>query len=78
MVSNQLKQGLLERFFHKLYAASGKYNRIGSYWERGNKNKIDLVAINDLKKEIVIAEIKVSKSRINLAELEKKGEKPCR
>lgn len=64
---------ILERFFHELYAASGEYNRIGSYWERGNKNEIDLVAINDLKKEIVIAEIKVNKNRINLAELEKKA-----
>jgi hypothetical protein len=64
---------ILERFFHELYAASGNYNRIGSYWERGNKNEIDLVAVNDLRKELVIAEIKVNKSRINLAELEKKA-----
>ncbi len=64
---------VLERFFHEVYAASGEYNRIGSYWERGNKNEIDLVAINDLKKEIIIAEIKVNKSRVNLAELEKKS-----
>jgi hypothetical protein len=68
---------ILERFFHELYAASGEYNRIGSYWERGNKNEIDLVAINDLKKEIVIAEIKVNKSKINLAELEKKAKNLC-
>ena len=64
---------ILERFFHELYAASGNYNRIGSYWERGNKNEIDLVAVNDLRKELVIAEIKVNKSRIDLAELEKKA-----
>ena len=64
---------ILERFFRELYAASGNYNRIGSYWERGNKNEIDLVAVNDLRKELVIAEIKVNKSRINLAELEKKA-----
>ncbi|TWJ18985.1 ATP-binding protein [Geobacter argillaceus] len=64
---------ILERFFHELYAASGKFNRIGSHWERGNKNEIDLVAINDIKKEIVIAEIKANKSRISLADLEKKA-----
>jgi AAA+ ATPase superfamily predicted ATPase len=68
---------ILERFFHELYAASGKYNRIGSYWERGNKNEIDLVAINDINKEIVVAEIKTNKSRINLAELEKKAKNIC-
>ena len=64
---------ILERFFRDLFAESGKYNRIGSYWERGNKNEIDLIAVNDLKKEVVIAEIKTNKSRINLTELEKKA-----
>lgn len=64
---------ILERFFQTLYAESGRYNRIGSYWERGNRNEIDLVAVNDLRKELVIAEIKANKSRINLAELEKKA-----
>lgn len=64
---------ILERFFYDLYAASGNYNRIGSYWERGNKNEIDLVAVNDMRKELVIAEIKANKGRINLAELEKKA-----
>jgi AAA+ ATPase superfamily predicted ATPase len=66
---------ILERFFHDLYAASGKYNRIGSYWERGNKNEIDLVAVNDLRKELVIAEIKRNKSRINLPALPQKAER---
>lgn len=66
-------EAILERFFHELYAASGWYNQIGSYWERGNKNEIDLVAINDIKKEIVIAEIKVNKNRISLVKLEKRA-----
>jgi predicted AAA+ superfamily ATPase len=68
---------ILERFFHEMYAASGNFNRIGTYWERGNKNEIDLVAVNDLKKEIVIAEIKVNKNRINLSDLEKKAKNLC-
>jgi hypothetical protein len=66
---------ILERFFQELYAASGRYNRIGSYWERGNKNEIDLVAVNDLRKELVIAEIKRNKSRISLPALQKKAER---
>jgi len=28
-------------------------NQIGSYWEKDNQNEIDLVALNDMKKEIV-------------------------
>jgi uncharacterized protein len=35
------------------------------------------VAANDLKKELVIAEVKLNKSRINLAELEKKAKNLC-
>ncbi len=46
---------------------------IGSYWEKGNQNEIDLVAINDLKKEIIFADIKLNKSRINLTALKTKA-----
>jgi AAA+ ATPase superfamily predicted ATPase len=34
---------LLEQFFHDLFALSGKYNQIGTYWEKKNLNEIDLV-----------------------------------
>ena len=68
---------VLERFFHELFAQTGRYNRIGSYWERGNKNEIDLVAVNDLTKELVIAEVKQNRGRINLVELEKKAHNLC-
>ncbi len=66
---------VLEKFYHELFAATGRFNRIGSYWERGNRNEIDLVAINDLKKEITLAEIKLNKSRISPDELKRKGQK---
>ena len=68
---------VLERFFHELFGLSGRYNRVGSYWERGNKNEIDLVAVNDLTKEMVIAEVKHNRARINLGELEKKARNLC-
>ena len=66
---------MLERFFHELFAASGNFNIIGSYWEKGNQNEIDLVAINDLKNKLIVAEIKMNKSRINLDNLKKKAVK---
>jgi len=56
---------LLEKCFHELLAQTGNYNRIGSYWERGNQNEIDLVAINDMKKTIAIADIKLNRSKLN-------------
>lgn len=64
---------MLEKFYRELFAESGRYNRIGSYWEKGNRNEIDLVAVNDLKKEIVLAEIKLDKSRVRLSELSRKA-----
>jgi AAA+ ATPase superfamily predicted ATPase len=66
---------MLERFFHQLFAESGNYNIIGSYWEKGNQNEIDLVAVNDLKKKLTIAEIKKNKSMINLDSLKMKANK---
>ena len=65
---------LLEKCFHELLAETGNYNRIGSYWERGNQNEIDLVAINDMKKTITIADIKLSKSRLSVAGLKHRAQ----
>ncbi|MCK5058511.1 MAG: ATP-binding protein [Candidatus Aminicenantes bacterium] len=66
---------ILESFFQQLFADTLLYNRIGSYWEKGNLNEIDLVAINDMEKTIVMAEIKLNKSKIRLEVLKKKSEK---
>ena len=53
---------ILESFYQQVFAESGRFNRIGTYWERGNQNEIDLVAVNDLKKEVVFADIKLDSS----------------
>lgn len=66
---------MLERLYRQLFIESKKYNQIGSYWERGNKNEIDLVAINDLEKTITIAEVKINKEKINLKVLKEKAKK---
>ncbi len=66
---------VLERFFHALFAETGKFNKIGSYWEKDHQNEIDLVAMNDMKKQLVIAEVKMNKNRIDIAELKAKSSK---
>lgn len=66
---------VLERFYHDLFAETNHYNRIGSYWEKGNQNEIDLVAINDLRKQIVVAEVKRSKEKVNLETLKLKAKR---
>ena len=42
---------------------SGEYTSIGSYWEKGNRNEIDIVAIDDMNKKVLIAEVKMKKVR---------------
>lgn len=65
---------MLEQFFQQLFAETGKFNHIGSYWERDNKNEIDVVALNDLQKEIFIGETKLNKSKISLKTLRERGQ----
>ena len=65
---------MLERFFRTLLAETGRFNQIGSYWEKGNQNEIDIVAVNDFEKKILIAETKLNKSRIHLKKLTLRAE----
>ncbi len=66
---------VLEKMFQELIVSTKQYNIIGNYWERGNKNQIDIVAINELEKKIFIAEVKMNKNKINIKELEEKSVK---
>lgn len=63
----------LEKYFVEQLKLSYDYNDIGSYWERGNQNEIDIVAVNDEKQTMLIAEIKRNPKKINLKELEVKA-----
>lgn len=65
----------LEQFFREQYIESGTFTRIGNYWERGNQNEIDLVAVNEIKRTAVIAEVKWQKKRVSIPRLELKAEK---
>lgn len=65
---------MLERFFLELLAGQKKYNKIGTYWESKNLNEIDIVAVNDLNKELLIAEVKINPKKLNLYELQMKGQ----
>jgi len=52
----------LEKYFREKVAQSGNYSAIGSYWEKGNRNEIDIVAIDDMNKKVLIAEVKMKKA----------------
>ncbi len=66
---------ILERYHRDILAQSGKYNDIGTYWEGGNQNEIDIVAVNDMEKKILIADVKYDPKRLNIEVLKKKSEK---
>ncbi len=63
----------LERLFREQLAATGQYSVIGSYWETGNKNEIDIVALNELDKTALIAEVKRNPKNIRLSQLQEKA-----
>jgi len=65
----------LEKIFIEKLKETKEFSNIGTYWERGNQNEIDIVAVNDLKKYILIAEVKRDKKRIDINALKKRSGK---
>ena len=62
----------LEKYFIEKLKLTYQFSEIGSYWERGNKNEIDIVAINELEKKMLISEVKINPDKISLIKLEEK------
>lgn len=65
----------LERVIKLQLAGSGEYNQIGTYWEKGNQNEIDIVAVNDMDKEVVFIEVKRNIKRYSQTQLIAKSQK---
>lgn len=64
---------ILERYFRQMYRETGLYNIVTNYWEKDGRNEIDLVAVNEADREIVIGEVKRNPNRIDLHALEEKA-----
>ncbi|MDR1023313.1 MAG: ATP-binding protein [Prevotellaceae bacterium] len=65
---------ILERYFREKLLETGNFTRIGSYWDRTGQNEIDLVAVNELSKTAIIAEIKRNEQHIRYNALKEKAE----
>jgi len=63
----------LEKFFIEKLKDSHQYSQIGTYWEKGNKNEIDIVGVNDRDKTILIVEVKLNPKKISLEKLREKS-----
>ena len=66
---------LLEKWFIEKFKLTYQYSQIGNYWERGNINEIDIVAVNDLEKTLLIAEVKINPKKISIKKLQEKSQK---
>ncbi|AXH29422.1 MULTISPECIES: ATP-binding protein [Francisella] len=69
------KGKVLERLFVEIFKDTQIYTKIGSYWERGNKNEIDIVAIDDIDRKILICEVKLNENKLALNKLILKSQK---
>ncbi len=69
------KGPVLENMYQEIFKEKSEFNIIGNYWERGNLNEIDLIAVNDLDKKIILAEVKMNLDKAKLNDLKSKSEK---
>jgi len=64
----------LEGLFQAILLDSKAFNRIGGYWDSKGEHEIDIVAINDLDKRILIAEVKRQAKKFNPQQLQLKAQ----
>ena len=64
---------VLEKLFKEIIGYSSEYGLIGTYWEKGNQNEIDIIALNDIDKKILLCEVKMNKEKIKINKLKDKS-----
>ena len=64
---------VLEQYLRQQYAETGQYNLVTNDWERDGSNEIDLIAVNDVERRLVIGEIKRQAQSININLLKEKA-----
>ncbi|MDR0506594.1 MAG: ATP-binding protein [Dysgonamonadaceae bacterium] len=64
---------ILERYFRAKLSKEENLSQIGAYWESGNRNEIDIIAINEYEKTAIIAEVKRKAENISLNVLQEKA-----
>lgn len=66
---------ILEKYFKEKMMEEGNFSALGTYWEKGNQNEIDIVALNGMEKTILFAEVKRKKGNISIPVLKNKAKK---
>jgi Holliday junction resolvase-like predicted endonuclease len=65
---------MLERYFHRVFMETGKYTRIGRWWDRKGENEIDMIAADELSESVTFFEIKRQQEEISIGVLKQKAE----
>lgn len=65
---------LLEKYFRAKMAEEERVTNIGSYWDNKGENEMDLIALNDLDKTAIVAEVKRNPKKIDRSVLQKKAD----
>ena len=63
---------ILEKYFRAKIAEEKRITYIGSYWDNKGENEIDVIAINDLDKTAIAAEVKRNSNKIDMDILQSK------
>lgn len=54
---------VLEQYFRQKYREEERVTTVGRYWDRKGTNEIDLIALNDIDRQAVVAEVKRNSER---------------
>ena len=65
---------VLEQYFRQKIAEEERVTSVGNYWDRKGMNEIDLIALNDIDKTALVAEVKRNADRYNPKLLQEKFE----
>jgi AAA+ ATPase superfamily predicted ATPase len=57
---------VLEKYFRRKFAESERVTNVGNYWDQKGENEIDLIALNDLDKTAIVAEVKRNPKKIDM------------
>lgn len=60
---------VLEQYFRQKWMEEERVTVVGNYWDRNGLNEIDMIALNDIDKTAVVAEIKRQRKKFNPNEL---------
>lgn len=63
---------VLEQYFRQKWMEEERVTLVGNYWDRSGQNEIDMIALNDIDKTAVVAEIKRQRKKFSPTELDEK------